>query len=88
MPKKIVIPAFRSEAEDAAWHQTHKRELEREMARRLKEGTTVAATEAAARTRAKRSLRPITIRLPIEDIKFHVFDQLIAGQAWPPAFQS
>ena len=68
MSRKLAIPAFSSEAEDAAWHQTHKRPLEREMARRLREGTTLTAKEAAARASAKRSLRPITIRLPAEDI--------------------
>ncbi len=68
MSKKLVIPAFSSEADDAAWHQKHKRLLEREMAQRLKEGTTLTVKEAAARASTKSSLRPITIRLPVEDI--------------------
>lgn len=68
MSRKLVIPAFASEAEDAAWHQAHKRQLERQMARRLNEGAALTAKEAAARARARGSLRPITIRLPVEDI--------------------
>jgi predicted DNA binding CopG/RHH family protein len=68
MSKKLVIPTFPSEAQDAAWHQTHKRQLEREMERRLKEGTTLTVKEPVAGARTKRSLRPITIRLPVEDI--------------------
>ena len=68
MPKKLVIPVFKSEAEDAAWHQKHKSDLEREMAQRLKVVTTLSRTQAAARVAPKQNLRPVTIRLAIEDI--------------------
>lgn len=63
MAKKVVIPHFSSEAEDAEWHQKHKRELEREFARQWDEGTTFR------RTSGNPTLRPITIRLSSQDIE-------------------
>lgn len=62
--KKLIIPKFRSEAEDARWHDRHKRKLEAEMLRRIKEGSTLTLREAMARAK----LRPVTIRLAEEDI--------------------
>lgn len=66
MAKKLIIPTFKSEAEDASWHQSHKRKLEEEMGRRIRSGKTRSLVEAMER--AKRNLRPVTIRLPMEDI--------------------
>jgi predicted DNA binding CopG/RHH family protein len=63
MPKKLIVPSFSSEAEDAAWHQKHKRELEAEFLRQMREGTTFR------RPRRNPILRPITIRLSNEDIE-------------------
>jgi len=62
--RKLIIPKFASEAEDARWHDRHKRELERALERRIREGSTLTVDQAAARVK----LRPVTIRLPIEDI--------------------
>ena len=64
MSKKVIIPSFSSEAEDAEWHQKHKREIEREFLRQICEGTTFR------RPRQNPSLRPITIRLAPQDIEF------------------
>jgi predicted DNA binding CopG/RHH family protein len=63
MAKKLVIPHFSSEAEDAEWHQKHKRELEREFARQWGAGTSFR------RRNGNPALRPITIRLSDQDIK-------------------
>lgn len=62
--KKLIIPRFTSEGEDARWHDRHKRKLELAMERRIKEGSTLTLREAVARAK----LRPVTIRLAIEDI--------------------
>lgn len=43
MRKKLVIPKFSSEAEDAAWHDAHKAELEDEFIRQMKAGTAIVA---------------------------------------------
>jgi predicted DNA binding CopG/RHH family protein len=66
MAKKLIIPTFKTEAEDAAWHESHKEELEEEMGRRIRGGKTRTLAEAMGR--AKTRLRPVTIRLPMEDI--------------------
>ena len=63
MAKRLVIPSFSSEAEDAEWHQKHKREIEREFLRQIREGTTFR------RPRRNPVLRPVTIRLSVEDIE-------------------
>jgi len=62
--RKLVIPKFASETEDARWHDRHRRELERALEQRIREGSTLTLDQAAARVK----LRPVTIRLPIEDI--------------------
>lgn len=41
MSKKLVIPKFRSEAEDAAWHDQHMEELQDEISRQIKAGTAI-----------------------------------------------
>jgi predicted DNA binding CopG/RHH family protein len=60
----LIIPKFASEAEDARWHERHRRQLERALESRIREGSTLTLQQAAARVK----LRPITIRLPAEDI--------------------
>ena len=62
--KKLTIPKFTSESEDARWHDRHRLQLESAMARRIKEGSTLTLREAMARAK----LRPVTIRLAAEDI--------------------
>ena len=62
--KKLIIPKFASEAEDARWHDRHRRKLESAVARRILEGSTLTMQQAAARART----RPITIRLATEDM--------------------
>jgi predicted DNA binding CopG/RHH family protein len=65
MPKKkLIVPKFRSEAEDAQWHQRNRRALERAAERRILEGSTLTLPQAAARVKT----RPVTLRLPATDI--------------------
>lgn len=66
--KRLVIPTFPSEEQDAAWHEGHKRQLEAEMVRRIREGTTLTLDQAMARAKARPPLRSVTIRLPLDDI--------------------
>jgi predicted DNA binding CopG/RHH family protein len=62
--KKLIVPKFSSEAEDARWHHRHRRTLESALERRIEEGSTLTAKQAAARLRT----RPVTLRLPTADI--------------------
>jgi len=62
--QRVIIPRFSSEAEDAQWHDRHKRELESAMEGRIKEGSALNLRQAVAR----RKLRPVTIRLATQDI--------------------
>ncbi len=65
MPKKkLIIPRFTSEAEDAKWHQRNRPALERAAARRILEGSTLTLQQAAVRART----RPVTLRLAAADI--------------------
>lgn len=61
---KLIIPKFASEAQDAQWHDRHRRKLESAVGRRVREGSALNLQQAVARMR----LRPVTIRLPPEDI--------------------
>jgi len=62
--KELIIPKFSSEAEDARWHQRHRRALESALERRIQEGSTLTTQQAAVRART----RPVTLRLSTADI--------------------
>ena len=63
--KKLVVPKFASEAEDAKWHQRNRRALEAGMERRIREGSTLSLQQSAARAKT----RPVTLRLASTDIE-------------------
>ncbi|MGH9451666.1 MAG: hypothetical protein ACRD11_14200 [Terriglobia bacterium] len=63
--KRLVIPEFVSEAQEARWYDRHKRQIELALARRMKSKPSLNLRQAAARTK----LRPVTIRLAAEDIE-------------------
>ncbi len=63
--KQLIIAKFRSESQDARWHDRHKRQLESAMEHRIKEGMTLTLPQAVARAK----LRPVTIRLATDDIE-------------------
>jgi predicted DNA binding CopG/RHH family protein len=63
MAKKLIIPSFSSEAEDAEWHWKHRRELEREFLRQMKAGKTLRNPGGNS------VLRPVMIRLSTDDIE-------------------
>jgi predicted DNA binding CopG/RHH family protein len=62
--KKLIIPKFTSEAEDARWHNRHRRKLESALERRVQEDSTLTMQQAAARAKT----RPVTLRLATADI--------------------
>ena len=68
MAKKLVIPAFASEAEEARWLDRHKKLIEREIERRIREGTGLSFQEAAEIARRRTPLKPVTIRMHSEDL--------------------
>jgi predicted DNA binding CopG/RHH family protein len=61
--KKLIIPKFASEAEDARWHNRHRRKLESIVAHRIQEGSTLTMQQAA-----RASTQPVTMRLATRDI--------------------
>jgi predicted DNA binding CopG/RHH family protein len=65
MPKKkLIVPKFSSEAEDAKWHQRHRRSLESALERRIQEDSTLTMQQAHVRAKT----RPVTLRLASADI--------------------
>jgi len=66
MTKKIV-PAFRSEAEEARWWDAHRAELDRDLEDAARKGTLKTLTPAALLKRVSAS-RVISIRLQEADL--------------------
>ena len=67
--KTFVIPSFASEAEEAAWWFRHRRTVEAELRRRIKEGTTHTLAEVLEEAKRKKEpLKPVTIRMRSDDI--------------------
>jgi hypothetical protein len=70
MAKKLVIPRFSSETEDAAWHDSHKREIEQEFIRRMKAGTVIVPRRRNKQPVINETdLLPVRIRLSKGDIE-------------------
>ncbi len=62
--RKLIVPKFTSEVEDARWHDRHRRKVESAVADRIREGSVLTLRQAAARARTQ----PVTIRLAIQDM--------------------
>lgn len=65
MAKKLVIPKFQSEAEDAAWHDQHMEELQNEISRQIKAGTAIIVRKGRPNPF---DLSQVCIRLPKSDV--------------------
>jgi len=65
MPRKrLVIPVFETEAAEADWWYRHRREVEADLRRRMREGSTLTLAQVLARARRKKDLpQPVTVRL-------------------------
>jgi len=64
----LTIPSFKTEAEEVAWWDHHRRRVETELRRRMKDGTTQTLAEVAAAVKKRNPLRPVTVRLATGDI--------------------
>jgi predicted DNA binding CopG/RHH family protein len=63
--KQVVIPKFSSEAEEAAWWDRHRSEVEIEIRRRMKQKRPLTLSNLQ---RAKPP-QPITLRIPKDDLE-------------------
>lgn len=66
--KKLVIPSFKSEREEARWWEKHRATVEAELRTAMRENQTVSLHDVMAQARRKKDLLPVTIRLASEDI--------------------
>jgi predicted DNA binding CopG/RHH family protein len=66
--KKLAIPSFRNEKEEAVWWEKHRAEVEADLRKALREGKTMSLKDALASARRKSELAAITIRLAKGDI--------------------
>ncbi|MGA3213228.1 MAG: hypothetical protein ABSD20_18140 [Terriglobales bacterium] len=66
--KKLLIPPFKSEKEEAAWWDTHRSAVELDLRTALRGNRTISLQDVLARAKRKTGLVPVTIRLASEDI--------------------
>lgn len=64
--KHAVIPKFSSEAEEAAWWDAHRSEIEAEIRQRIKQKRPLTLDNLF---RGARASQPITLRIPKEDLE-------------------
>jgi len=64
--KEAAVPSFSSEAEEAAWWDAHRSEIEAEIRRRIKQKRPLSLNHLI---RAAKSSRPITLRIATEDLE-------------------
>src|SRR5580704_18049871 len=64
--KQGAIPKFSSEAEEAAWWDAHRSEIEAEIRRRLKQKRPLTLSSLL---QGGRPSQPITLRIPKEDLE-------------------
>ena len=66
--KKLVIPSFQNEGEEAAWWEKHRAAVETELRASMRAGKTIPFGDILAQAKKKKDLQPITIRLASDDI--------------------
>ena len=66
--KKLVIPPFKGEREEAAWWEKHRAEVEADLRLAMREGNTISLSDVLSQAKRKKDLQPVTIRLASEDI--------------------
>lgn len=64
--KHVVIPEFSSEAEEAAWWDSHRSEIEAEIRQRMRQERPLTLSRLLAREKPS---RPITLRIAKEDLE-------------------
>lgn len=66
--KKLVIPSFQNEKEEAVWWEKHRIEVETDLRRAIRDDKTLTLNDVLAHAKRKKELQPVTIRLASEDI--------------------
>ncbi|HEY1948495.1 MAG TPA: hypothetical protein VGG97_15910 [Bryobacteraceae bacterium] len=66
--KKLVIPSFQNEREEAAWWEKHRAEVEAGLRRAMRDRKTLSLNDVLTQAKRKKELQPVTIRLASEDI--------------------
>jgi predicted DNA binding CopG/RHH family protein len=64
--KQVVIPKFSSEAEEAAWWDAHRSEIEAEIRQRVKQKRPLTLGNLL---RGAKPSQPVTLRIPTEDLE-------------------
>jgi len=64
--KKVVIPKFSSEAQEAAWWDKHRSEIEAEIRQRMKQKQPLTLGNLL---HGARPSQPVTLRIPKEDLE-------------------
>ena len=64
--KQAVIPKFSSEAEEAAWWDAHRSEIEAEIRQRMKQKRPLTL---GSLLQGARPSQPVTLRIPTEDLE-------------------
>jgi predicted DNA binding CopG/RHH family protein len=63
--KKVIIPKFSSEAQEAAWWDRHRSEIEIEIRQRIRK----QPLRLGSLLQGTRPSQPITLRIPTEDLE-------------------
>jgi predicted DNA binding CopG/RHH family protein len=66
--KNLDIPAFRNEKEEALWWEKHRAKVEVHLRSANREKKTLTLGAVLAKSQNKPTLRPVTLRLPADDI--------------------
>jgi predicted DNA binding CopG/RHH family protein len=64
--KKVVIPKFSSEAQEAAWWDRHRSEIEAEIRHRMKQKQPLTLGNLL---QGAKPSQPVTLRIPKEDLE-------------------
>jgi predicted DNA binding CopG/RHH family protein len=67
--KKLVVPIFKNDSEEAAWWEEHRAAVEADLRAALREKKTLSLQHVLTQARQKKELLPVTIRLPQDDIE-------------------
>lgn len=65
---QLLIPVFSSEAAEARWLDRHKRQVEREIERRIQEGRTLTLKHFLATSRKNANAEPVTILVASQEL--------------------
>jgi predicted DNA binding CopG/RHH family protein len=63
--KQVVIPKFANEAEEAAWWDRHRSEIEAEIRQRMKQKKPLTLSHLL---QGSKPSQPVTLRIPKEDL--------------------